>query len=135
MSRDNDSWLVELKSEQESALTDLRDALLRNLRKALSNRPHADLIRFWKMRCRTRSSESSHRIDQFEGRSRFLTWATSIAIRVAMGELRRSRWKDVSLDEVVSDAELCTGASHRQRRDSRCATRTRITTRCDAEFD
>ena len=46
------------------------------------------------------------RIDQFEGRSRFLTWATSIAIRVAMGELRRSRWKDISLDEVVSDADF-----------------------------
>jgi RNA polymerase sigma-70 factor (ECF subfamily) len=46
------------------------------------------------------------RLPQFEGRSRFLTWATSIAIRVAMSELRRQRWKDVSLDAVIAGADL-----------------------------
>jgi len=46
------------------------------------------------------------RIGQFEGRSRFLTWATSIAIRVAMSELRRRRWKDVSLSDVLADSHF-----------------------------
>ena len=49
------------------------------------------------------------RLPQFQGRSRFLTRAMSIAIRVAMSELRRQRWKDVSLDEVVADADLPPG--------------------------
>jgi RNA polymerase sigma-70 factor (ECF subfamily) len=33
----------------------------------------------------------------------------AVAIRVAMSELRRRRWKDVSLDEVVADVELAPG--------------------------
>jgi RNA polymerase sigma-70 factor (ECF subfamily) len=46
------------------------------------------------------------RLPQFEGRSRFLTWAMAVAIRVAMSALRRRKWGDVSLDEVVADADL-----------------------------
>ena len=105
MSRDNESWVAELKAEQESALSDLRDALLRNLRKALSNRPHAD-DSFLEDAVQDSIIRILDRVDQFEGRSRFVTWATSITIHVAMGELRRSRWKDVSLDDVVSDADF-----------------------------
>lgn len=105
MSRDNDCWIAELKAANESALTDLREVLLRNLRKALSNRPRADES-FLEDAVQDSILRILHSIDQFEGRSRFLSWATSIAIHVAMGELRRSRWKDVSLDEVVSDAGL-----------------------------
>jgi RNA polymerase sigma-70 factor (ECF subfamily) len=46
------------------------------------------------------------RLPQFEGRSRFLAWTMAIAVRVAMSELRRRRWKDVSLNEVVADADI-----------------------------
>ena len=49
------------------------------------------------------------RLPQFEGRSRFLTWAMSVAIRVAMSELRRRKWKDVSLDQVVEGGGLAPG--------------------------
>ena len=35
-----------------------------------------------------------------------MTWATAIAIRVAMSELRRRRWKDVSLDVAIADADF-----------------------------
>ena len=35
-----------------------------------------------------------------------MTWAMSVAIRVAMSELRHRRWKDVSLDEVNAGADL-----------------------------
>lgn len=38
----------------------------------------------------------------YEGRSRFTTWAQKIAIRVALTELRRKRWRDVSLDATPS---------------------------------
>ena len=105
MSRDNDRWLAELRTEHESALTDLRDALLRNLRKALSSYARADES-FLEDAVQDSLIRILARLDQFEGRSRFLTWATTIAIHVSMDELRRSRWKDVSLDEVMADAEF-----------------------------
>ena len=36
----------------------------------------------------------------FEGRSKFTSWAISIAMRAAFNELRRKQWNDVSLDEL-----------------------------------
>ena len=42
-------------------------------------------------------------LDQFQNRSRFVTWATAIAIRVGLTELRRRRWRDVSLEKLVAD--------------------------------
>ena len=41
------------------------------------------------------------RLDQFQGRSRFTTWAQAIALNVAFTELRRKRWQDVSLDALL----------------------------------
>ncbi len=107
MTRDNNSWMADLsrdEAERESALCDLRDALFRNLRKALSNRPADDS--FLEDAVQDSLMRILDRLNQFEGRSQFLTWATAIAIRVAMGELRRSRWKDVSLDELMADADF-----------------------------
>lgn len=107
MSRDNDSWLADLSNagaERESALCDLRDSLFRNLRKALSNRPADDS--FVEDAVQDSLIRILDRLGQFERRSQFLTWATAIAIRVAMGELRRRRRKDVSLDELMADADF-----------------------------
>jgi len=44
-------------------------------------------------------------LDSFEGRSQFTTWVYKIAVRVALTELRRRRWKDVSLDEMLESDE------------------------------
>jgi len=41
----------------------------------------------------------------FEGRSMFTTWVHKIAIRIALTELRRKRWQDSSLDEMVDNEE------------------------------
>lgn len=86
---------------QQAALAELRDALLRGLHKAFAGRPQVDdaLLEDAVQDSLLRILD---RLAQFEGRSRFLTWATSIAIRTAMDELRRRRWKDVSLDELVA---------------------------------
>ena len=111
MDRDNETWLAHLGGtgpDQQAALSDLRDALLRGLRRALSHRAGAgdefleDVVQDALVRI-------LERLPQFEGRSRFLTWAMSVAIRVAMSELRRRRWKDVSLDEVVAGGGLTPG--------------------------
>ena len=44
-------------------------------------------------------------LDSFRGDSRFTTWATAIATRVAFSALRRRRFQDVSLDELTSGSE------------------------------
>ena len=108
MDRDNETWLANLGGtgpDQQAALSDLRDALLRGLQRALSHRAGIggefmeDVVQDSLLRI-------LERLPQFEGRSRFLTWAMSIAIRLAMSELRRRRWKDVSLDEVTAGGDL-----------------------------
>jgi len=108
MDRDNETWLAHLGGtgpDQQAALSTLRDALLRGLRRALSHRAGAggefleDVVQDSLLRI-------LERLPQFEGRSRFLTWAMSIAIRVAMSELRHRRWKDVSLDEVTGGGDI-----------------------------
>ena len=38
MTRDNDRWIADLRAEQASALADLREALVRNLRRGVSQR-------------------------------------------------------------------------------------------------
>jgi RNA polymerase sigma-70 factor (ECF subfamily) len=40
------------------------------------------------------------KLDTFEGRSRFTTWVYTIAVRIALTELRRARWKEVSFDKL-----------------------------------
>lgn len=104
MDKSNATWLRDLRGsgvEQQAALSDLRNALLRGLRRALSGHAHAsdafleDIVQEALLRI-------LDRLAQFKGRSRFVTWATSIAIRMALSELRRRRWQDVSLEDVVS---------------------------------
>ena len=43
------------------------------------------------------------RLDQFQGRSKFTTWAHAIVLNVAFSELRRKRWQDVSLDALLAE--------------------------------
>lgn len=104
--RDNEKWLTQLRSrgaEQQSALSDLRKALLRGLRGAMSSRAYVDES-FLEDAVQDALVLILDRLHQFEGRSRFLTWATSIAIRVTMSKLRREHWKDVSLEEVIAES-------------------------------
>ena len=106
MKRDNELWLTHLKSEgaiQHQALSDLRDTLINSLRGTLWNGALIDDA-FLEDAVQDSIIQILERLKQFEGRSQFLTWATSISIRVAISELRRRRWKDVSLDKLISDA-------------------------------
>jgi RNA polymerase sigma-70 factor (ECF subfamily) len=41
------------------------------------------------------------RLDDFRGDSRFTTWAASIAVNGALGELRRRRHAAFSLDQII----------------------------------
>ena len=44
-------------------------------------------------------------LETFRGESRFTTWAQKIAIHVAYTELRRRRWKDISLQDIIETPE------------------------------
>lgn len=106
--RSNDSWKDALGGSdvgRDAALEDLRAYLLGALRRALSPRADDALIEDMVQDSLLRILES---LDQFQGRSRFLTWATSIAVHAAMSELRRRRWKDVSIDDVLAGSVVPT---------------------------
>lgn len=108
MKRCNETWLMQLRNkgvDQQEALADLRNSLIHRLRRVLWNGSHIDDA-FLEDIVQDAIIRIFERLEQFEGRSQFLTWALSIAIRAAMSELRHRRWKDVSLDEVIADANL-----------------------------
>jgi RNA polymerase sigma-70 factor (ECF subfamily) len=101
--RDNDQWLADLSqpgAARDAALGDLRHLLVRGLGYALAKYVkvrEADIEDF--------AQEALLRIldalDSFRGESRFTTWAQKIAVHVAFTELRRRRWRDVSLNKVI----------------------------------
>ena len=97
--------MEDLAQRNESAVAELREVLLRNLRRGLSGRPRAD-DSFLEDSAQESLLRVLDKLDQFDSRSQFVTWATAIGIRVALGQLRRSRWKDVSLSEFVPPAAL-----------------------------
>jgi len=105
--RTNDQWIHDLRSDvpaQTRALEELRGYLLRALPGAMKRfgamPEHLldDIVQDALIRV-------LEHLDDFQGRSRFTTWVTTIAVRAAMTELRRRRWKDVSLEEFTADGE------------------------------
>jgi RNA polymerase sigma-70 factor, ECF subfamily len=113
MKRDNAQWITDLKSSGDAkaaALEDLRQILLTGLSYALQGWLTRDNPEFDAL-TEDISQETLLRVldqlDKFEGRSQFTTWANKIAVRLALSELRRRRWRDVSLDgNSGEDAEL-----------------------------
>jgi RNA polymerase sigma-70 factor (ECF subfamily) len=109
VNRSNDEWRRDLKTPghaQEAALADLRAIIARGLPYALSkwlspSDPQFDAL------VEETVQETLVRVlsylDTFEGRSKFTTWVHKIAVRIAISELRRKRWKDTSLDDLISD--------------------------------
>jgi RNA polymerase sigma-70 factor, ECF subfamily len=102
------NWPVSLRAqdpgEQAAAVRALRDVLHHGLRVALGGRgdvSEAHLEDF--------AQESLlrvlDRLDQYQGRSQFTTWAQAIALNVAFTELRRKRWQDVSLEALMVNGD------------------------------
>ncbi len=100
--RTNQEWLAALRSAQaDVALNDLSALLLRGLRYALAGRgvTEADLEDFTQDALLKVLAE----LDSFRGEARFTTWAQKVAVRVALTELRRRRWHDVSLQDLMAE--------------------------------
>ena len=101
--RSNKEWVGDLSepgSRRDAALIDLRLVLVRGLGYAMSrynNVTEADVQDF----VQDALLKILGALESFRGESRFTTWAHKIAVHVAFTELRRRRWKDVSLDEMI----------------------------------
>jgi RNA polymerase sigma-70 factor (ECF subfamily) len=103
--RTNEQWLADLRgSDPDEALADLYDLLVRGLGAGLGSYgggaganagdfAQEALIRI------------TGNLGSFRGESRFTTWAQKIATNVALTELRRRRWRDVSLQELFARRE------------------------------
>ena len=110
-SRSNETWLSDLRGDgqsRENALTDLREVIQHGLPYALSRWLSPDDPLFTPLVEEVTQETLLRVLDQlntFEGRSMFTTWVHKIAVRIALTDLRRKRWQDSSLDEMLDNEE------------------------------
>lgn len=114
--RSNDEWLADLSSEgpeQTQAVEALRSRLERGLyfylsqeRSDLRSRSEDDLGHMAQDFAQDAMLKILDNLDTFRGESQFLTWASKIAVRVAISELRRTRYKDYSLEHLTVEGEV-----------------------------
>ena len=101
----NEEWLAGLRGpEQDRVIGELRAVIVRGLKVTFAGR-----VRGLDETAEDLAQDALIRIlnnlDSFRGESRFTTWAQRVAVRVAYTELRRRRWRDVSLQEVIERHE------------------------------
>lgn len=102
--RTNEAWLAALRGgpDYEAALADLRRLLVRGLRYALSSRIRDNLDAAVEDFAQDALLKILQKLDTFRGQSQFTTWANKVAVRVALTELRRQRWRDLSLEAMTT---------------------------------
>lgn len=98
----NEQWLASLNGssqKSEMALAELRKILECGLRAVFrdSSEIHDVNVDDW---VQDGLERIMNNLDSFRGESRFTTWALRIAINVAYSDLRRARYRNVSLDAV-----------------------------------
>jgi RNA polymerase sigma-70 factor (ECF subfamily) len=112
MERTNEIWLEELRDghlNQAQTIEDLRQYLKRGVLAYLRTR--SDLGYLAQVELEQMSEDFTQEallkvqdnLDSFMGKSKFTTWAAKIAGNLTISELRRARWRDLSLD-VITDA-------------------------------
>lgn len=106
--RTNEEWIADLTSDgftRDDAIEELRTILVRGLRHGLASKVNTYGPEFEPLVedfAQEAILKVLNKIDSFEGRSKFTTWAHKIAVHVGLTELRRKRWKDVSLDGLLT---------------------------------
>ncbi|WP_437551970.1 sigma-70 family RNA polymerase sigma factor [Sorangium sp. So ce367] len=101
--RENEEWLRLLRepgAQASAAIADLRHVVRGGLQRALAGRASVGDAQIDDL-TQDATLKVLGALDSFRGASRFTTWAITISIRVALTELRRARWKDVSLDQLT----------------------------------
>jgi len=104
---ESEDWVADLRSEgaaQSQSIAKFNKFLVGGLRRSFRGKGVDEAF------CEDIAQETVlkvlDKLDQFEGRSRFTTWAMSIAIRQAMSELRKKRFKNVSLSALTDGEQL-----------------------------
>jgi RNA polymerase sigma-70 factor (ECF subfamily) len=109
--RSNEQWIANLSvsgPDREAALADLNEIIHRGLPYSLSKYLSPQDPNFNALADEVAQDTLLRVLDNlssFEGRSKFTTWVHKIAVRIALTELRRKRWQDVSLDEIIENSE------------------------------
>jgi len=104
---DEINWVEELRAgdeRREAAIDELRRLLVRGLSRSLATRGGGEA--FAEDVAQEALIKILDSLDSFAGRSRFTTWAMSIATRIAISQLRRRHFQDVSLEGVTGDDDL-----------------------------
>ena len=104
----SDPWIERLQNSddqiRDAAIRELSDLLVRGLSKAMSQRYGGGL------QAEDVVQETLIKIldslDQFEGRSRFTTWAMTIANRIAISKMRRKYFQDVSIETFEKEDSM-----------------------------
>jgi RNA polymerase sigma-70 factor, ECF subfamily len=112
--RSNEAWLQALSEEhsetKNQALGELRDYLLRSVLVYLSM--HRSELLSWNRQEVYELAEDLaqdalinilRNLESFRGESKFTTWAYRFAINAAATELRRQRYRDLSLDHLLEE--------------------------------
>jgi RNA polymerase sigma-70 factor (ECF subfamily) len=101
--RSNEEWIRDLSEpgpRREAALNDLRELLVRGLGYALAKYQSVTEAHIEDF-AQDALLKILDALDTFRGEARFTTWANKIAVHVAFTELRRRRWSDVSLEQMI----------------------------------
>ena len=110
MERTNEAWLRDLKAngaQQAEAIEELLKHLRRGVLAYLYSR--SDLNYLADSELRQMSNDFAQEallkvqanLDKFQGKSKFTTWASKIAANHTISELRRAKWRDLSLDAMT----------------------------------
>jgi RNA polymerase sigma-70 factor, ECF subfamily len=119
--RTNEEWLADLRDTspvQAAALGDLRERLQRSILYYLTQE-RSDLRDLSTQEIEQMAEDLAQdglmrimaNLDTFRGESLFTTWANRIAVRLAISDLRRARYKDFSLDDLTAEGEILPTAS------------------------
>lgn len=110
--RTNEEWLHELTAGgalQESAISELRDLLLRAVLFFFSRNPgdfeklsRAEILQFAEDCAQDALIAVLNHLSDFRGDSKFTTWAYKFAINMALMTARRERRKGVSVEQLFS---------------------------------
>ncbi len=97
-----DPWIQRLRGpqpERDAAIAELRQIIVRGLQRSLSQR-YGGAVQLDDV-AQEAVLKILDSLDRFDGRSRFTTWAMTIATRIGISELRRRHYQNVSLDAVT----------------------------------
>jgi RNA polymerase sigma-70 factor (ECF subfamily) len=107
--RDDNDWTRDLASLdvslRDGAVSDLREMLFLGLSKSLSRNGRVDDA-FLEDIVQEASMKILEKLADFEGRSKFRTWAVTVAVRTAVSKMRKREWQHVSLESIASDVEF-----------------------------